>query len=426
MAAAIVLAQAGLQPHVFESGKVLGGRARRVQYHDTVLDNGQHILLGAYRELFALMNTVGVATERVARFGLQLELRGGSGPDFALRAPGLLAPLHLAWALATARGLGWGDRFAALRLARAMQASRFRAEPGTTAEQLFAAHRQPQTVVRNLWEPLCIAALNTPLGNADAQVFLNVMRDALFRKRSDSDLVLPRVDLSSLFPEPAALWLGARGATIALGTRVDAMDRDPARGIWRVTAAGTQSDFDAVICAVGPHQLDALQSNSADVSAILQSLRHFAYEPIFTVYLKYPVLVALPFPMQGRRDGLAQWFFDRAALCGTGGMVAAVISSSGAHEKMDHDELAVAVHRELADHAGPLPEPEWHKVIAEKFATFACVPGLIRPESRTAAPGFFLAGDYTLGDYPSTLEGAVRSGMGAARLAAEFLNTKRS
>jgi hydroxysqualene dehydroxylase len=133
----------------------------------------------------------------------------------------------------------------------------------------------------------------------------------------------------------------------------------------------------------------------------------------------------LPFPMQGHRGGIAQWFFDRGALCGTPGVVAAVISSSGIHETMDHDDIAAAVHRELQSQAGALSPPEWHKVIAEKFATFACVPGLARPEARTTLPGLYLAGDYTQGDYPSTLEGAVRSGTAAARLAAEYLAIKK-
>ena len=426
IAAAVALTRAGHAPHVFEAGKVPGGRARRIEYRDTALDNGQHILLGAYRELFSLLDEVGVPRSALARFGLRLEIKGGRDRDFALRAPRLPAPLHLAWALATARGISWSGRLAALRLARAMQALDFRAEPGQTVGALLAAYCQPMETVHNLWEPLCIAALNTPLVTADAQVFMNVLRDALFRSRADSDLVLPRTDLSALFPDPAAAWLLQRGATIALGQRVDAVDYDGARGVWRLSSGGSQFDFDAVICAVGPHQLDALRSDSGELTAVLHSLRHFSYEPIFTVYLKYAAPLVLPFPMQGRRGAVAQWFFDRGALCGTPGLAAAVISSSGVHETMDHDEIAAAVHRELQLHTGALPSPEWHKVIAEKFATFACVPALARPAARTALPGFCLAGDYTQGDYPSTLEGAVRSGAEAARLTAEFLASKNS
>ena len=74
------------------------------------------------------------------------------------------------------------------------------------------------------------------------------------------------------------------------------------------------------------------------------------------------------------------------------------------------------MHQELQQQLGLLPSPRWFRVIAEKRATFACVPGLQRPENRTPLRRFFIAGDYTASDYPATLESAVRSGIGAARL----------
>src|SRR5450759_2359812 len=100
MAAAVTLSERGIACHVFEAGKVLGGRARRLTYRGLTLDNGQHILLGAYRELLQLMHQVGAPEGALARHPLTLDLH----PDFTLRAPRLPAPLHLAFALLTARG----------------------------------------------------------------------------------------------------------------------------------------------------------------------------------------------------------------------------------------------------------------------------------------------------------------------------------
>jgi len=411
MAAAVTLAGRGINCHVFEAGKVLGGRARRVTYRGLTLDNGQHLMLGAYRELLQLMHKVGTPENDLARYALTLNLH----PDFALQAPRLPAPLHLAFALLTARGLSWRDRASAFGFARALKRPGFKIAAGTTVARLLDAHGQTETVTRCLWEPLCIAALNTPVDRAAAQVFVNVVRDALFRRRADSDLLLPRVDLSALFPEPAARWLMARGSRVDTGVRVASV-APSAPQFTLADQHGVMREFDAVICAVAPHQLEAI-SLPFPMPAPIER-----YEPIYTVYLCYPARVALPFPMLGRTGGSAQWMFDRGALCGTPGLISAVISASGAHETMDHERIAQVVHAELGEMTGLLSTPLWHKVIAEKFATFACEPDMFRPAAKLPMGGIFLAGDYVEGDYPATLEGAARSGIRAANLAHEFLS----
>jgi squalene-associated FAD-dependent desaturase len=411
MAAAVTLAERGIACRVFEAGMVLGGRARRVIYRDLDLDNGQHILLGAYRELLQLMHKIGAPEDALARYPLTLHLH----PAFALQAPRLPAPLHLAFALLTARGLSWKDRASAIAFAHALKRLGFMIAAGTTVAQLLETHRQTETVTRCLWEPLCIAALNTPIDRAAAQVFVNVVRDALFRRRADSDLLLPRVDLSALFPEPAARWLMARGSQVDMGRRVTSVAPSATR-FALADQHGATREFDAVICAVAPHQLAAISLPFAMPAQIEK------YEPIYTVYLCYPTRVALPFPILGRTAGCSQWMLDREALCATPGLISAVISASGAHENMDHDLIAQAVHAELEEMIGTLPAPLWHKVIAEKFATFACEPDMLRPNAQLPLGGIFLAGDYVKGDYPATLEGAVRSGIGAAQLAHEFLS----
>jgi squalene-associated FAD-dependent desaturase len=414
IASAIRLAECGIACTIFESGKVLGGRARRVVYRDTVIDNGQHILSGAYTELLRMMQLVGTDADDFERRPLRLTI----APQFHLQAPDWPAPLHLAWALLSARGLGMADRFAAVRLMTRLRQAGYRVPADWTVAELLAAHDQPSRLTHYLWQPLTISALNTPIATASAQIFANVLRDALGSTSEASHLLLPKTDLSALFPEPAAKWLFAHGGSVNLSARVTKVAR--AEGGFAISVDDSVHPFDSTIVAVGPHQFDAIE-----LPCTVPALHGLSYEPINTVYLQFAQRVALADSMIGCTGGLTQWFFDRHQLSpgkAPPGLIAGVISASGPHESLGQDELAKRVHDELQSLAGPLPPLVWQKVIAEKFATFACVKRVHRPGTDTTVPGLYLAGDYVNCDYPATLEAAVRNGVSAADAAISYLS----
>jgi squalene-associated FAD-dependent desaturase len=388
MAAAVTLASKGIPVTVFESGPVPGGRARRVRTEGRELDNGQHILIGAYATLLGLMRVVGVPSDALLR--VPLELRYADG--FSFRALWLPAPLGMLFGLLLTGRLPVAERFGAIGFMQVLKKAKFRVGETLTVKQLLEQHRQDGKIGHYLWRPLCVSALNTPPELASAQVFATVLRDSLARDTEDSDLLLPRVDLSQLFPEPAAAYVTAHGGEIRTGSTV----RD---------LASLAGEFAATIVAVGPHQLKAL----------LPGAPEYDYQPIYTCYLQYPEQVQLRFPMLGFAGGLLQWAFDRASLTGERGLIACVISAQGDHQQMGQDELAAACHAELKAARPTLPDPLWTRVIAEKRATITCAPGA-RPHDFTAGrKGVFFAGDYLDPDYPPTLEAAVRSGVRAAR-----------
>ena len=410
IAAAVGLVRGGAAVTLFDANRTAGGRARRVEYRGAVLDNGQHILLGAYRQTLELMRTVGVPESAVRHHRLAIHYPGAL--EFA--APALPAPLHVAVALAFARGLTFAERSAAFALSFAIRRAEGAAQEGETVAAFLDRLGQPERLRRLLWEPLCVAALNTPAERADARVFARVLRDALLRTRADSDLLLPAFDLSSLLPDPAIAWLGERGTEIVLGARVAALAREGTG--WRLATAEGPREFDAVVCATAPHEAAVLLGSVPTLAPLAARISAIAHDPITTVYLQYDSRVTLPFPMTGVENGHAQWLFDREALGGARGLVAAVISASRAQATLDHDVLATAVHREIERLGCTVDPPRWTKVITEKRATFSCVPGTFRPAAQTGSPGLVLAGDYTEGPYPATLEAAVASGLRAAAL----------
>lgn len=389
LAAAVELTAGGIPVTLFEAGRHPGGRARCATIAGHDLDNGQHILLGAYRDTLALMERVGAdPASLLERRPLQVV----DNAAFRLALPRLPAPFNLAWGLLTARGVPWREKLATAWWMEGLKRARFRLPAdGSVADWLDAAG-QTGALRRHLWEPLCLAALNTPAERASAQIFANVLRDSLgSSRREDTDLLLPRVTLGELLPEPAATWLTQSGAELRFSHRVSSVVADNDS----VTVDG--ETFAAAIVAVAPQHLGKLLPKLAIA---------YEYEPIATVYLQYVPGVALPFPLYGLQGGHGQWVVDRG-----NGLLAAVISGHGTWEELADAELAGYLHGEL----GQIRLPAWHAVVREKRATFSCRPGLPRATLAPPHPRLLLAGDHTWADYPGTLEGAVRSGLAAAR-----------
>jgi squalene-associated FAD-dependent desaturase len=410
MAAAVELAASGITVTVFEAAKQLGGRARRVDYRDTALDNGLHILIGAYRETLRLIRLVNPSLPTPL---LRLPFEWHIHREFRLAAVRLPAPLHLLIGMLGAHGIEWRERIAAMRFLLTLRKNRYALAQDISVDLLLKQHGQSERLCRMLWRPLCVAALNTPPAIASAQVFLNVLRDSLNATRDASDLLLARVDLSALFPEPAATYLAQHAGTVLRSQRITAIDSLDTG--FAVEADGRRHIFSHVICALPPHQVNAFLIGITALSEIADTIERLQYQPIHSVWLQYPAPVKLPSPMLGFAQGPVHWIFDREQLCGQRGLVGAVISAEGAHQELTQDELGLQVHQELKRQLGDLPAPLWQRVITEKRATFSCTVALRRPPQVTPLTHFYLAGDYTASDYPATIEAAVRSGITCAR-----------
>jgi squalene-associated FAD-dependent desaturase len=411
LAAAVRAAERGHHVTLLEMAPHWGGRARGVTVHGLALDNGQHILIGAYTATLALMRSVGAAPEcLLERRPLALAYPDGSGLVLPRGAP---VPAFVRGVLG-ARAWRLHERLALLAAALRWRLAGFRTAPQTTVADL--ARALPARVRADLIEPLCIAALNTPAERASAQAFLRVLRDALFAGPGAADLLLPRVPLSALLPDPAVAWLRRAGARVETTRRVESLARAPG-GEWAVDG----ERHDAVVLACTAHEAGRLAQAIAPAWAV--QARAFDYEPIVTVWLR-SAGSRLARPMLALRthdaQAPAQFVFDLGALGGAADVFAFVVSGArGWLDARGLDGTAEAVLRQAGDAIGDWrTPPEIVHTAAEKRATFVCAPGLVRPPA-TLASGLAAAGDYIAGPYPATLEGAVRAGLAAADLALE-------
>jgi hypothetical protein len=263
-----------------------------------------------------------------------------------------------------------------------------------------------------------VSALNTPVPEASARVFLRVLRDAMFSVSGGSHLLLPRLPIGALFPQAAAAWLQTRGAILRVGERVSSVSRAEGPGIrWQIG----DDVFDRVILGCAPWDAARLAQAAApgradDWAARASALR---FEPIATVYAQALPAAAdsrsahrtLPRPMMALRPQAgapAQFAFDRGQLGGPRGLLAFVVSASHG----DRETIQAQVLSQAAAQLG-LNGMRALQTVIEKRATFACTPGLRRP-GMNIAPGLLACGDYVEGPYPATLEGAVRSAQAVA------------
>lgn len=415
MAAAVQATRDGHQVTVFEAARTLGGRARTVpgtlpDGQDVLLDNGQHILIGAYSDTLRLMRDVGVDPDAALLRGpLTLQFPDGRG----LRLPHLPTPLDAFVGITRARGWPLGARLGLLREALRWQMAGFQCAPALSVAQL--CQRLAPPVRQDLIEPLCVSALNTPAAQASAQVFLRVLQDALFGIPGGSHLLLPRRDLTALFPAAAASWLQQHGAMLHAGTRVTQLRAEGTR--WQLDG----QPFDAILLAASASESARLLVESAPTAPNLIAINMHAwaatasalrYEAITTVYA-WGHDAALTAPMLALRctpDAPAQFVFDRGQLDGPTGLLAFVVSASNAEREVLQNQVLAQARAQLNLNLQPV------QTVVEKRATFACTPGLQRPP-QAIAPGLLACGDYVAGPYPATLEGAVRSGLQAvARL----------
>jgi squalene-associated FAD-dependent desaturase len=429
LSAAVRLTAGGARVLVLEARSRLGGRATAFDDRETgeLVDNGQHVLLGCYVETLAFLSQIGALGNVRAESNLSATMIDRTGVKTRLTCPALPAPLHLLAGLFEWDALAWTDRLAALRMAGPLRRARgelmpgareIAASPGETVEAWLIRNGQTPRIREMLWEPLALAALNQPVGQAAAPAFARVLAEMFGPDPRLCAMVLPTAPLHLMYAEPAREFIERHGGTVRTGS--------PARltidGRVHVDASGDRWAPDSVIAAVPWFAMRELVADDTHgrLESLVRSAGMMASSPILTVNLWFdrPVLDEAFVGLPGRA---MQWVFDKRHVLGGGASHLSLVSSGASPlVAMSNPDLIAMAVGELAEALPSVREARFVRgtVIREPHATFSLAPGQpARPPVDTSVPGLFLAGDWIDTGLPATIESAVRAGHRAAERA---------
>jgi squalene-associated FAD-dependent desaturase len=443
LAVAASLVNRGLRLTLLESRPRLGGRASSFQdpVSGELVDNCQHVSMACCTNLADFCRRVGIAS--MFRREREMVLLDRSGKVSRIRAGRAPAPFHLVGSFLRAHFLSISEKvqlaYGVMRLARSRDE-----EAGESFESWLVRHGQGPRVIKLFWETVLVSALNERPGQLDVGYARKVFLDGFLRNRDGFQLDLPLVPLGELYGTRLERWLGDNGVTVRLKAGVRAIEYDDDSSACGVTMrSGESLSGDFIVLAVPFKNVVPLVPES--IRGRLPALTHLdslQASPITGVHLWFDRTIC-PFDHVATPGRTIQWVFNHTAIQGRGvpapesrpghewagagpaprnegQYLQIVISASYELLALDKDAIRDAVLAELAE-IWPIVKTakllRWW-VVVEHEATFSARPGVdaLRPPQQTPVDGLVLAGDWTQTSWPATMEGAVRSGYGAAEV----------
>ncbi len=419
LSCAVSLAAEGRRAVLLEKKPHLGGRAYSFRDAETghVVDNGQHLFMGCYRQTRAFLEQIGTSERLSFGDAIRVDYADAEGKRDALVCPAALgSPLHLAAGVLGLRGLSMGDKLGLLKLDAYVRKTRGLVKVPAeldrmTVRQWMDSLGQSRRIQERLFDPIALGALNDAPEVAAATGFVQVLREAFYADVEGTRLGLSTVGLSDLYTSAAAEFIQKRGGQVVLNTKIKA-----AGEAFVLAEDGRRFDAPFVVSTLPPWDLKKLDLPPG----LLGPWQDLKPAPIVSIslWLDRPVIAE---PLVGMLGTEIQWAFNKSkilSLDGGGQYLALVISGAHAQVAADPKALLEAAKRDLAR---CFPEfqkatiKRW-KVVKEPFATLSPVPGsdALRPEIAASPSGFVFAGDWTQTGLPATIESAVASGRKAA------------
>ena len=399
LSAAIKLSENNSNCIILEATDHAGGRCR--SFNDNLLktkiDNGNHVILGGNKHTFEYLKMVGENHKSLTGFSNYNFVDLKTLEFWKLKPKHLYLPFLLFMSRNRIPGSSIDDYFNILKL------------PFSNLNQtLSKVVNNNSTFFSRFWEPICTAALNTSPSQASAKLIWQVLKETLIRGKNSSKVYVINDGLTETFIQPAINYLFKKGIKIAYGSRLTkiSFSGHNARTLHLRDRNILLNPDDKIILTLPPIEISRLLPNNVVPEKT---------NPIVNIHFKLQTDNPLPHKniFLGITNGVSQWaFFKNEVLS---------VTVSDAINLVDQDPEIIA--RRTWEELLPLlnyPNSKLPKfrVIKERNATIAQTPAQEnkRPDCLTVWKNIFLAGDWTNTGLPSTIEGAIKSGVTAANM----------
>lgn len=415
LSAAVRLAAAGEKVILLEASKKGGGRAYSFPCYfsgtteePSILDNGQHIMLGCYNETFKFLKLVGTFELLKIQNRMEVLMKDRQGNQFTLRSGNLPYPFDLLQALLGFNYLSLKQKLKAIFFILKLRLTGTGRLRNTTVSDWLKSSGQTEELFKGIWDILCTGALNSPADKASAGIFADILKVIFLQGSGNSRIVIPGSDLSAIFVDGAVNFIVARGGEARFSEPLESVQITGGVVSSVTTRQGKIESPDAVILAIPAYSLKRITG----LEGIIPGVENFDmdYSSITSFHLRVKDF-KLPSDFVALIDSPVQWVFEHD------GYLSTVTSASSDWDSLKEEDIVALIKSELKTYLG-LTESNIlsHKMIKEKRATFICGGENLkhRPPTKTKIKNLFIAGDWTDTSLPATIEGAVKSGHKAA------------
>lgn len=420
ISAAIKLAEAGYIVTVIESRNSPGGRARSSKNSDSGddIDNGQHLLIGAYTYFLDTLEKLGTLKHLTFQRNLVTKFFLPNGGYDILNAFKPLGKLGILIGFLNLKILSYSDKFYLSLLMLKIHFGGLQTN-NKTALELLKENNQSNRLIEYLWKPIILATQNAQPEIASAGILIEVLREAFMSSAENARLIFPNIGLSGLF-EPFGSWLEQRGGVIRYGALCNRLLFDEEVCAGAVLKTGETLTADFIVSAIPPHNLMKILPDSILCTSFFSKLGQIEYSPIISVYLWFDKSITND--IFGAMLGTSvQWFFNRNRIISSfdndKNLACYTLTISAANDYIDLPAQEI-VNICLNDLQKLFPKTNtanllYSKVIKEKRATMLITPESesLRLSNRTPISNFIIAGDWTGTKLPATLESAAKSGV---------------